>query len=121
MSRPNNLTEWGQYVQGLAGAKLYSQTIAANTHSFARTLVEEGATMGEVEQILLQFVRQLRAIGVKVPEEGAFDLVTMALVDEVARKGVSYSPEEATLLEAQADLTGGDDFDDFELEAAFED
>lgn len=117
--RPTNLTEWQQYIRGLGADKLYSRAIAANTHTFARALVEEGATMGNVEQILLYFVRQLRAMGVKVPEGGAFDLVTMALVDTEARKGITYSPEEAALVKSLED-SEDDDLSAFELEAAFE-
>lgn len=119
MSRPNSLPEWKTYVAGLGGKNLFSQAVAANTHTFARTLLEEGATMGDVEQILLMFVRQLRAIGVKVPEGGPFDLNTMALVDAQARKGITYSPEEAALQKSLED-PADDDFAQFELAAAFE-
>lgn len=120
--RPSNLAEWSEYIQGLSGTALYSQVIAANTHSFTRMLVAEGATTADVEQVLLRFVRRLRALGVKVPEGGAFDLVTMALVDEVARKGQTHSPEEAALQELQeAAPYKTDDLDDFELEAGFSD
>jgi hypothetical protein len=122
MNRPSNLAEWSEYIQGLSGSGLYSQAIAANTHSFTRTLVAEGATTGDVEKILLLFVRRLRATGVKVPEGGAFDLVTMALVDQEARKGPTHSVEETALLDVQdAPVTGGDDLDDFELDAGFDD
>lgn len=120
MSRPNSLPEWASYIRNLAGSPLWSQVVAANTHSFARTLVEEGATMGDVEQILLLFVRQLRATGTKVPEGGPFDLVTMALVDDQARKGTRFSPEEAALMESQMEAPDGDDLDTFELEAALQ-
>ena len=120
MSRPDNLTDWAVYVQTLAGAALWSQTVAANTHSFARTLVEEGATMGDVEQILLLFVRQLRATGTRVPGGGPFALVTMALVDEQARKGTRFSPEEVAFMESQQETPDGDDLDTFDLDAALQ-
>lgn len=120
MNRPNSLPEWKTYIENLGGENLFSQAVAANTHTFARTLLEEGATMGDVEQIMLLFVRQLRAIGVKVPEGGPFDLNTMALVDAQARLGVTYTPEEAALQKSLEDPTD-DDFAQFELEAGFED
>lgn len=120
-NRPHNLTEWSAYIQGLSSLALYSQAIAANTHGFTRMLVAEGASTGDVEQILLLFVRRLRALGVRVPAGGAFDLVTMALVDEEARKGPVHTPEEVALLDVQGTPTGStDDLDDFELDAGFD-
>ncbi len=118
MSRPQSLPEWKTYIENLGGPKLFSQTVAANSHTFARALLEEGATMGDVEQILLMYVRQLRALGVKVPEGGPFDLVTMALVDSQARKGPTYSEEEAALQKSLEDPED-DDFAHFEMAAAF--
>ncbi len=120
MSRPSNLAEWATYIQDLTGASLRSQSIAANTHTFARTLLEEGATMGDVEQIMLLFVRQLRATGVKIPGGGPFDLNTMALMDADARKGPTYSHQEVVLLEAQKVVHQEDDLDAFDLTAAFD-
>jgi len=77
-------------------------------------------TMGDVEQIMLLFVRQLRATGTKVPEGGPFDLINMALTDPVARKGPTMSETEAEALEAKGVEPTIDDFDQFELEASFE-
>lgn len=118
--RPQSIPEWETYIKQLGGENLFSQAVAANTHTFARTLLEEGATMGDVEQVMLLFVRQLRAIGVKVPEGGPFDLVTMALVDDQARKGVTHTPEEAALQKSMEDPQD-DDFATFELAAGFGD
>ena len=118
--RPQSIPEWETYIRQLGGENLFSQTVAANSHTFARTLLEEGATMGDVEQIMLLFVRQLRAMGVKVPEGGPFDLVTMALVDAQARKGVTYTPEEAALQKSLEDPQD-DDLANFELAAGFKD
>ena len=119
--RPSNLNEWAEYINGLAGRGLYSQVIAANSHEFARALVDEGMSMADVEQVMLLFVRQLRAVGMKVPDSGGpWDLVTMALTDPVAKLGPTMSEEEAELL-ATMQKAGTDDFDHFELEAAFED
>ena len=114
--RPSNPQEWSTYIAGLSGQPLFSQVVAANTHSFARSLVAEGATMGDVEQILLLLVRQLRATGTKVPREGPFDLVTMALTDPIARRGPSMSEAKAELM-ADSYETLTDDVDLFLLEA----
>ena len=116
MNRPSSLPEWEMYIQGLTETDLYSKAIAANTHSFARSLLHEGATMGDVEQIMLLFTRQLRATGVKIPESGAFDLVMMALVDATARKGITYSQEELELSKS-LDNPQEDDFAAFEAGA----
>lgn len=114
MNRPSSLVEWEQYIQNLAGQDLFSQAVAANTHTFARTLVEEGAGMADVEQIMLLFVRQLRATGTKIPEGGPFNLVTMALVDPVASRGIQYSPQEVAILEAHRPAPEADDMDRFD-------
>jgi len=119
MTRPTNLSEWATYIEGLSGQALYSQAVAANTQSFARTLLREGATMADVEQIMLLFVRQLRATGTKVPGADTWDLPTMAMTDPIARRGPTMSEEQAELLEIQH-TAGLDEFDDFELEAAFD-
>lgn len=120
MSKPTTIGEWADYIAGLGDQALYSQAVAANSHQFARTLVAEGLTMQHVEQIMLLFVRQLRATGTKVPGGGAWDLVTMALTDPVARQGVQMSEEEAALT-GTFETPQVDDFDEFELEAEFED
>jgi|AACY02.2.fsa_nt_gi hypothetical protein len=120
MSRPQSLGEWAEYIKHLAGEPLYSQAVAANSQAFSQMLLEEGATMADVEQVMLLFVRQLRATGTKVPEGGPWDLVTMALTDPEARKGPTMSEKEAEFL-ATTFKSGTDDFDMFELEAGFED
>lgn len=116
--RPTNLTEWREYIAGLAGEDLYSQTVAANSQRFASLLIEEGASMTDVEQVLLAFVRQCKSTGTRVPNGGPFSLVTMAAVDPEASKGATMSEQEADLLE-QSRETGTDDFDSFLLEAEF--
>ncbi len=119
MTRPTNLAEWVGYVGSLSGQPLFSQAVAANTQGFARGLVAEGATMADVEQIMLLFVRQLRATGTKVPGGGTWDLMNMAMIDPIARRGPTMSEEQAELLEVQYQPST-DEFDDFELEAAFD-
>jgi len=118
MNGPQNLPEWEDYISGLTGKDLFSQTVAANTQGFGRRLVAEGLTMQHVERIMLLFVRQLRATGTKVPGGGAWDLLNMAQTDPVARKGPTMSESEAASL--QKTQPGSDEFDDFELEAEFD-
>lgn len=116
--RPNTIEEWKYYIGDLAGAALRSQTVAVNSHSFSRLHLDEGGTMEDLEQIVMMFGRQCKATGVQLPEGGPFDLITMLLVDEVPVEELSV--EEARFLEVQPPV-GTDDFDDFMLEAAFED
>lgn len=117
---PHTLGEWEIYIKGLAGRALWSKAVAANSHTFARDLLAEGLTMGEIEQIMLLFARQLRATGCKVPEGGPFDLVTMALVDDMAQKGPTMSEEQAISLAANH-VERSDGLDQFDLVAGFED
>lgn len=119
MAKPQSIVEWAEYIAGLSGQRLFSQAVAANTHSFARQLVAEGATMKDVEQIMLLFVGQLKATGTKVPKgTGAWDLLLMAQTD--ARRTPVMSEEEAAMLDT-LHKSGPDELDDFELEASFED
>lgn len=118
MSKPTTIEEWADYIEELGDSVLYSQAVAANSHQFAKTLVAEGLTMQHVEEIMLLFVRRLRAMGIKVPGGGVWDLVNMALTDPVARRGVQMSEEEAAAVSTPSQV---DDLDDFELEAEFED
>jgi hypothetical protein len=118
MAKPQSLSEWADYIESLSGQRLFSQAVAANTHSFARQLVAEGATMKDVEQVMLLFVRQLKATGTKVPRgAGAWDLLLMAQTD--ARQTPVMSEEEAAMLDS-LHKSGPDEMDDFELEAEFE-
>jgi len=41
MNGPQNLPEWEDYISGLTGKDLFSQTVAANTQGFGRRLVAE--------------------------------------------------------------------------------
>ena len=121
MNGPQTLSEWAEYIGGLAGQELFSQAVAFNTQDFARQLVAEGATMQEVEQIALLFVRQLKATGTKVPGAGgAWDMLNMAQTDPVARRGATMSEGEAQTLESQH-KGGTDDLDGFLLDASFDD
>lgn len=120
-SRPQSLEEWGGYIAGLAGTELRSQVIAANTFGFVRALLAEGFNVNHVEPLMLEFVRQLRATGTGIPKGGCYDLVTMALVDPVAKMGPTMSEAEAEGLARSYQPAPVDDFDQFELEAALDD
>lgn len=118
MNRPENLHEWATYISSMSGEPLFSQTVAANSQTFSQALLKENFSMWEVEQIMLLFVRQLRATGTKVPDGGPWDLNMMALTDPVAKQGQTMTVEESQLLELQHEPAVTDDFDIFELEAA---
>lgn len=115
--QPQGLNEWAEYIATLAGEPLFSQAAASNSQAFSSMLLDEGYSMADVEQIMLLFVRQLRATGTKVPEGGPWDLPLMAQIDPVARRGATMTEEEAALLESQFHPSI-DEFDTFELEAA---
>lgn len=87
------IQDWESYIGALAGQPLWSKAIAANTIAFSDALRADGLTMLEVKQVMLLFVRQLVATGMKVPEGGAFDLVGMAEIDEIARRGATIDPQ----------------------------
>jgi hypothetical protein len=120
MSQPQTLAEWAHYISGLSGQPLWSQTVAFNTHDFARQLVKEGATMGAVQEIALLFVRQLKATGTKVPADGAWDMLNIAQTDPIARRGPTMSEKTADAMADSFEPTT-DDLDTFLLEASFAD
>lgn len=120
-NRPITLKEWSRHIRELTGKTLYSQARAANTQVFARTLLEEGIQMDMIEEIILLYVRQLRAVGVAIPQGGAFDMITMSLVDPIASRGLAYSEEESRLLAIQGQTPIQDDLSLFDLEASFTD
>jgi len=121
VNRPTTLNEWQEYVSTMAGAELRSQTIAANTIRFVRILLAEGFSIDDMEPLMMLFVRQLRATDTGVPHGGCYDLVTMALTDPIAKRGPQMSEEEAGMLALDHRPAQVDEFDQFELEAAFED
>jgi hypothetical protein len=88
----DSLKDWAEYAQSLAGMPLWSKTINCNTQSFASDMLKRGNSMSDVEEILLYFTRQLKAVGMKIPEGGAYDLVQMALCDPICR-GTKPMPE----------------------------
>lgn len=119
MNRPSNLSEWVSYIETLPSDRLYSQAIAANTHTFVRELQAEGQTVADVENILVAFVKRLRALGMPVPEGGAFNLWRLAIEYNVPSEP-SYSEEEVAFLSQEPSSSPPDDLEDFELTAGLE-
>ena len=77
------MKDWAEYVQSLAGKPLWSKAVNCNTQSFATDMLRRGNSLDEVQEILLYFARQMKAVGMKIPEGGAYDLVSLALVDPI--------------------------------------
>jgi len=94
MMTPGTLPEWREYVQTLYGAPLRSKAIAVNSQQFCDALLRDGYTVDDVNEILLMFVRQMSAVGMKIPSNGIVDMVAMARDDEVARLGQQFSDAE---------------------------
>lgn len=103
---PRTLPEWEQYVQSLYGAPLRSKAIAVNSQKFCDTLLRDGYTVDDVNEIILFFVRQMSAVGMKIPSNGILDMVAMARDDEVARKGQQFSDAEIQRRESATPHTG---------------
>lgn len=118
---PKTLEEWQAYVRQLAGADLRSKGINANTQMFADALLEEDYEMSDVEQIILFFVRQFVATGQKIPEGGAWDMVTMAADDPVSQRGPTMTEEEADDLAINPPDEGEDSIDQELAEASQDD
>lgn len=97
-----NMESWAKYAQTLAGGPLWSKTISANSQAFVDSLKDEGYTLAQIREILLYFVRQMVAVGMKIPEEGLFDLVQMALLDPVCRSTTPMPEAEADALASAA-------------------
>lgn len=72
--KPTNLQEWKAYIDTLTVDDLWSKAIAANTVTFARTLLDEGIPMEDHREIMTYFVVRTKELGGKVPAGGAWDL-----------------------------------------------
>ena len=105
------ILDWEVYVKRLAGDALRSKALQANTQRFSIMMLQEGHSLKDVEQIVLFFVRQMVAVGMMLPPNGAFDLDLMARTDPIARRGVTMTEEEAALLAANAPVDESDDFE----------
>lgn len=108
---PTSLFEWETYVKTLVGEPLFSKTVAVNTQAFADKLREDGFSMLDFQKILLMFVRQCRAVDVRIPLGGALDLVTLSRTDPTARRGQTATLEEIEALEKKPSPKGTDDLD----------
>lgn len=111
--RPRTADQWVAYVRTLTGVRLYEVTVAANSQTFTRALLDEGADMFDVELIMGLLASRLQEEGMLIPEGGPWDLRSLLI----------SSP---TLLGGNKGLGGnlgeeivevGDDLDDFEMVA----
>lgn len=98
--KPNDLHEWEEYVNQLAGRELQVQTDTANSQDFINAMAEEGRDAGWCRDILMLFVRQCRATGSRLPTGGMWNLDLLANADEIASMGVQMSEDEAAEIEA---------------------
>jgi hypothetical protein len=98
----NTLDEWQGYISQLAGRRLLSKAIAANTQAFTDQLLDESYDIAHVEQIVLMFVRQMAATGMAIPGGGAFDMADMASLDPKARQFMASPMSEAEVAEIEA-------------------
>lgn len=79
-------SDFAQYAATLDGLEVWSKTVGLNKQSSISDLLQEGYSLLEVKQILLHFIRRLLELGMKLPEDGAYDLYKMARQDETSRK-----------------------------------
>jgi len=107
---PKTLQEWEIYVRQLAGQALWSKAIAANTQRFVDSLLGDGLTMAEARHVILFFVRQLAHTGMKVPDEGVFDMVGMAETDSFVMRGQVLDPK--VVAEMAANVPSEEDLED---------
>tara|TARA_Y100000310_G_scaffold345749_1_gene469237 strand:+ start:5135 stop:5395 length:261 start_codon:yes stop_codon:yes gene_type:complete len=84
MNGPVTIPEWESYIETLPREKLWSQCRAVNTFTFARTLITEGMTMGQLETVVKLFARRMVEMEIKLPEGGAFDLHALVQKDPLS-------------------------------------
>ena len=108
---PQTLSEWELYVKRMAGDTLRSKAIQVNTQRFATMMQGEGYSMSDVEQIVLYFVRQMTAVRMQLPADGAYDLERLARTDPVAKRGITMTEEQADLLAQAVPVEDSDDFE----------
>jgi len=111
------LDEWQDYIGQLAGNRLLSKAIAANTQAFADIMLDEGYDLDFVEAVVRMFVRQLVRTETFIPGGGAFDLADMAALDPVARKGATLSRKEIEAMEENPPPEPPDEVDEMADEA----
>ena len=75
---PTTVSAWEAYALGLSRQELWRQGRAVNSFAFVKKLMADGFTMEEVHDVATFFVRAMVRAEMKLPEEGAFDMVDMA-------------------------------------------
>ena len=83
---PTTIQEWETYIRQLAGPALRSKAIAANTQCFVAALKADGMTMGDINQVMVMFVRQMAVTGIAIPGGGVFDMPAMAELDPIVQR-----------------------------------
>lgn len=64
-------SEWREYIMGLTEPEaLISKSNAANSIEFVRSIMEDGLTADDVEDVLRAFAEQLQALGLPVGPGG---------------------------------------------------
>lgn len=84
MNNPSTIPEWEAYIEALPRERLWSQMRAVNSFTFAKALITEGSTMGDLETIVKLFTRRMVSLEIKLPEGGAFNLHEIAHFDPMA-------------------------------------
>ena len=108
---PTSLGEWEAYIKTLVGENLFSKAVAINTQRCADILKEDGFSMADFQKIVVMFVRQCAATDTRIPIGGAYNMVTMARTDPIARRGVTVSPEDVERMKLIKTVKPEDDID----------
>lgn len=66
---PTNLTEWVQHITQIAEDELIEQARLAGTQTFIDTLLQEGFSMTEINQIHKAFALRFKKTGRRIPLE----------------------------------------------------
>lgn len=75
-------------IYGCDRKALFSKARAANTMQFVKGLRGDGISMEDIERIYLAFARMFVNLNMALPEDGAFNLKEMALLDPIAREAL---------------------------------
>lgn len=75
---PQSIEEWDSYIEVLSDEDLWSQSVSANTESFAQELLHEGFSVMFVKRVVQLFAKQLASRNLKIPDGGAYDMHTLA-------------------------------------------
>lgn len=102
--RPTTPSQWSAYIRELSGDRLYAETVAANSQTFTRALLEEGVTMLDVERVMGFFASRLQEERMLIPEGGPWDLRALLAAPSSLEGG-----------QGEGIVEVGDDLDEFEM------